>query len=276
MGSEEISTLLADFFQWKTIAFFALVAFFGILGSAAKKYVTPKKDRKSDWSYIIVGSASSIAVLLVITPQKIVPLVALSIAAGYAGKTVLDNLGISKRLTEAQKELTQTKLKAEEEKKRNKNEINKLRGDLKGIINDMDSLKIPESLSNVLTKTSKTRDIQPPPDVSLLLEKPKMIQNKLFHLGGNLETLENALSPTRDLLYKDLFVIILDEDISDKKHYKIVYETHDLENARYQTQYNRVIKRYPRDTYDAEKIEAKSIEHDESGETKPAGVYKLV
>lgn len=132
----KVPELLKDLSEWRTLVFLVIVAVFGILGSFAKKYTTDLKDRKSDISYIIVGSMAAIAVLLVITPKSAVMLISLSIAAGYGGSAVLDNLGIVQRLT---KELEDTKLKK-------KKEIAQIKGDVIEIDELNKNIKVNESM----------------------------------------------------------------------------------------------------------------------------------
>jgi hypothetical protein len=188
MENIDISKLLQELLQWKTLGFLGLVAFFGILGGAAKKYVTPKDKRKSDWSYIIVGASSAIAILLVITPKDAIMLVALSIAAGYAGKAVLDNLGISKRLAAANK-----KLEEEEAKKENHtNELNKVKKKIEAVLKNVGELNLPKDQVISLTKEEGIDAAEPLSAFESLKSKPGAIQNELHQIIGKLETMENS------------------------------------------------------------------------------------
>ncbi len=75
-----------------TWAILGLALGFGVLGGLAHKLTSPPEDKKSLWVYIVVGGVASLAVLYIFSPQDAIKLIALSLAAGYGGKAVLDAL----------------------------------------------------------------------------------------------------------------------------------------------------------------------------------------
>ena len=274
MESVQISELLKDLFQLKTFGFFAVVAFFGLLGGLARLFVTPKEERKSLWGYIVVGSASAIAILLVITPKDAVMLVALSIAAGYAGKTVLDNLGISNRLAAANKKLEEE----EDKKEKNMNELKNLKETISAAINNIDRLELPEQLAKSVSKSKAKDSSKAFSELESLYAKPAIIQNELFQAIGKIDAMENSLRTDLKKAHvrQELFVIILDEDYNgDERQYKVVYETNNLKDAQSKNQYTGIIKHYPRDAYDVIILDSLTLEHTETGAEKPGKIYKL-
>jgi hypothetical protein len=263
MEFEKISELLSELGKWETVIFLIIVAFFGILGSFAKKFTTPPKDpnSKKSISYIIVGSMAAIAILLVITPTSAVMVVSLSIAAGYAGRAVLDNIGnkltLAMKLSETEKDLETSKQKA----KKTRNKIMQIKNDVKQITGNFDQMgaKIPQVMA-----------FTHPGGEATGIPAGRSLKNELSLLEGNLDSLlmESAT-------YSN-FVIILDEDFErDRKYYKVVFESNDLQAARSQTQYENVIAEYPRAVLQAKRIESLKLEHTETGISKNATIYEL-
>jgi len=68
------------------------VAIAGIVGGLAHKLTSPPEDKTSLPGYVVVGAVSALAVLFVFAPADAVRLVALSLAAGYGGKAILNAL----------------------------------------------------------------------------------------------------------------------------------------------------------------------------------------
>ena len=85
--------VLADSLKnWYTWVVIIIAAVSGIIGGLAHKLTSPLDDKTSLWVYAIVGGVASLAVLYILSPPDGIKLIALSLAAGYAGKAVLDAL----------------------------------------------------------------------------------------------------------------------------------------------------------------------------------------
>ncbi len=81
-------TLLGNFDFWILIA---IVAVLGAFGGLSHKLTESKDESKTGViSYMIVGAVASLAVLYVFNPADSLKLVALSLVAGYAGKSILN------------------------------------------------------------------------------------------------------------------------------------------------------------------------------------------
>ena len=91
---------------WEVIA---AVSGFGILGGYAHKLTSPPDDKTSLRVYLIVGGVAALAVLYVLSPPDGIRLIALSLAAGYAGKAVLDALEARVKIALAQADAAQAK-----------------------------------------------------------------------------------------------------------------------------------------------------------------------
>jgi hypothetical protein len=81
----------------------------GIIGGLAHKLTSPPDDKTSIWVYIIVGGVASLAVLYILSPPDGIKLIALSLAAGYGGKAVLDALEARVKTALAQADAAQAK-----------------------------------------------------------------------------------------------------------------------------------------------------------------------
>lgn len=87
-----IADLVSHIKNWETWEVLIIVSIFGMLGGLAHKLTSPSEDKTPLWGYIVVGAVASLAVLFIFVPQDVVRLIALSVAAGYGGKAVLDAL----------------------------------------------------------------------------------------------------------------------------------------------------------------------------------------
>jgi hypothetical protein len=256
MESIDISKILNELIELKTLGFIAIVAVLGAMGGFAKKFTTPLKDRDGDRNpnlgYIIVGSTAAIAILLVITPTSAVMLVALSLAAGYAGRSVLDNLGLKEQLKRQLKDKEKNLALS-----RQKREIEKVKAE-----NVMENAKALKEIANDIIKNATN-----------MPDKDKPIKEKLSELSKKLELIEISF---KEPVMKNPFVIILDEDFeNDTEQYIVVYETDNLKDAQSQTQYYGTVGQYPRDVYKVMKIRSITLEHTETGTKKDAAIYKL-
>jgi hypothetical protein len=81
----------------------------GIVGGLAHKLTSPPDDKTSLWVYVIVGGVASLAVLYILSPPDGIKLIALSLAAGYGGKAVLDALEARVKTALAQADAAQAK-----------------------------------------------------------------------------------------------------------------------------------------------------------------------
>ncbi|MGD0283678.1 MAG: hypothetical protein ABSB95_15105 [Dissulfurispiraceae bacterium] len=89
----DIAKLLLSLKDWQSWIIVILVAAGGgILGGISHKLISGAEDKTSFGTCILVGAVASIAVLFIIMPTDAVKLVALSIAAGYGGKAILDTV----------------------------------------------------------------------------------------------------------------------------------------------------------------------------------------
>jgi len=102
-------TLIESLLTWQTWLIVGISALFGLLGGLAHKLTSPPDDKTSKWVYIVIGGVASLSVLYIFSPQDGVKLIALSLAAGYAGKAVLDALEARIKTALAQKDADQAK-----------------------------------------------------------------------------------------------------------------------------------------------------------------------
>jgi hypothetical protein len=267
----KISKLLNELAEWKTLVFFVIVGVLGILGSFAKKYTTSPKDRRSDIGYIIIGSMAAIAILLVITPTSAIMLVSLSIAAGYAGRAVLDNLGLKQKLSQELNTANKNRALSNQKLKNTSDEIKKVKKSIEEITEVINGLEPPDLLHKIVLEPQKVKiDEKDKINIESFIKSPGTIKNKLYQLDARLDKLIS------DAAVYTKFVIILDEDFeNDSEQYKVVYETANEADARSHTQYERIIALYPRDVFSVIKIDSIEIEHTQTGVKKKAGIYEL-
>jgi hypothetical protein len=109
METMDIAKLVYSLMEWNTWVVIIIVSFFGALGGLAHKLTSPPEDKTSISGYIVVGGVASLAVLFVLFPSEPVRLIALSIAAGYGGKAVLDALEARVKTAIAQSETAKAK-----------------------------------------------------------------------------------------------------------------------------------------------------------------------
>jgi hypothetical protein len=64
----------------------------GALGGLANMFASPREERSSLASYLVVGSVAAIAILLIFTPTHVIKLIAVSVVAGYAGRALLNEV----------------------------------------------------------------------------------------------------------------------------------------------------------------------------------------
>jgi hypothetical protein len=270
----KISELLKELAEWKTLVFLVIVGVLGILGSFAKKYTTTSETsegRKSNIKYIIVGATAAIVILLVITPTSAIMLVSLSIAAGYAGKAVLDNIGIKQRLNQELNTANKKQALSNQKLKNTSNEMKKVKKSIGEITEVINGLEPPELLNKIVMEPQKVK-INEKEKINLesFIKSPGAIKNKLYQLDARLDTLIS------DAAVYTKFVIILDEDFeNDTEQYKVVYETDNEKDARSHTQYEKTVAEYPRDDFSVKKIGSIEIKHTKTGVKKKAGIYEL-
>jgi hypothetical protein len=109
MEAINISHLADNIKKWDTWVIIIIVAISGILGGLAHKLTSPPEDKTSWPRYLVVGAIASLAVLFVFVPTDPVRLIALSLAAGYGGKSVLDALEARVKTALAEKEAAKAK-----------------------------------------------------------------------------------------------------------------------------------------------------------------------
>lgn len=115
MDTTDITKLiesLGDWQTWVVVPIIALLA--GALGGWAKRLTSTPEDRTRVLGYLVVGAVASLAVLFVLTPSDGVKLLAQSLAAGYAGKAILDALGEKVKTALARRETAEAKEKGKE------------------------------------------------------------------------------------------------------------------------------------------------------------------
>jgi len=93
-------------YTWLVLAI-ALVS--GIVGGLSHKLRALPDDTTPLLVYIVVGGVASLAVLYVFSPQDCIKLIALSIAAGYGGKAVLDAMEARIKTALAQQDAARAK-----------------------------------------------------------------------------------------------------------------------------------------------------------------------
>ena len=113
METIDIAELVSSIKDWDTWVILIIVSIFGMLGGLAHKLTSPPEDKTSLPGYIVVGAVASLAVLFVFFPSDPVRLIALSLAAGYGGKAVLDSLEARVKTALAQAETAKTKEEGE-------------------------------------------------------------------------------------------------------------------------------------------------------------------
>lgn len=109
METINIANLVVDIRSWDTWVVLIIVSIFGLLGGLAHKLTSPPEDKTSWPGYLIVGAVASLAVLFVFAPADPVRLIALSLAAGYGGKAVLNALEARVKTALAEAETAKTK-----------------------------------------------------------------------------------------------------------------------------------------------------------------------
>lgn len=109
METINISNLAEAIKKWDTWVIIIIVSISGILGGFAHKLTSPPEDKTSWPRYLVVGAVASLAVLFVFVPTDPVRLIALSLAAGYGGKSVLDALEARVKTALAEKETAKAK-----------------------------------------------------------------------------------------------------------------------------------------------------------------------
>jgi hypothetical protein len=108
--AEVIAILVGNIKSLDTWAVLGIAAGFGALGGLAHKLTSPPEDRTSWPGYLVVGAVASLAILFVFTPSEdAVRFIAISLAAGYGGKAVLDALEARVKTALAEAETAKTK-----------------------------------------------------------------------------------------------------------------------------------------------------------------------
>ncbi len=109
METLDVVKLVDSIFSFKTWIVLIIVSIFGLLGGLSHKLTAPSEDKTPWWSYSVVGIVASLAILFVFAPSDPVRLIALSLAAGYGGKAVLDALKARVEVAITKTELVTTK-----------------------------------------------------------------------------------------------------------------------------------------------------------------------
>lgn len=177
-----------------TMIVLLVAAIFGMLGGLSHKLTSPPDDKTPWYNYVVVGAVAALAVLFIFDPKDALKLIALSIAAGYGGKAVLDAMEARVKTALAQAETT----KAKEDGKKTAEvakqaidhaqnlsqiniQLNKALRDAKGgqsTESILESYKVPLSI-NVRTYLAKT-----PESVT---DELKQLANRLDSLKGSFE-----------------------------------------------------------------------------------------
>jgi len=118
----ELIKSLGEWQTWIVVPIISLVA--GALGGFAKRLTSPPEDRTPVLGYLVVGAVASVAVLFVLIPSEGVKLLAQSLAAGYAGKAILDALGEWVKTALARKETADAKEKGKQATEAGKEAVN--------------------------------------------------------------------------------------------------------------------------------------------------------
>ena len=109
MESINVVEMVGNMKNWGMWGILGIAAGFGALGGLAHKLTSPPEDKTSLPGYLIVGIVASLAVLFVFTPSDAVKFIALSLVAGYGGKSVLNALEARVKTALAEKETADTK-----------------------------------------------------------------------------------------------------------------------------------------------------------------------
>ena len=109
MEAIDIAKLVTSITNWSTWVILIVVSIFGMLGGLAHKLTSPPDDKTSLPGYMVVGAVASLAVLFIFVPSDAVRLIALSLAAGYGGRAVLDALEARVKMALAQAETAKAK-----------------------------------------------------------------------------------------------------------------------------------------------------------------------
>jgi hypothetical protein len=109
METIDIAKLVSSLMELNTWMVIIIVSIFGMLGGLAHKLTSPPGDKISLPGCIVGGAVASLAILFVFFPSEPVKLIALSLAAGYGGKAVLDALEARVKTAIAQAETAKAK-----------------------------------------------------------------------------------------------------------------------------------------------------------------------
>jgi hypothetical protein len=186
-----IADLVGSIKDWDTWVVLLIVAAFGLLGGLAHKLTSPPEDKTSSLRYMLVGIVASLAVLFVFTPSDAVRLIALSLAAGYGGKAVLDALEARVKVALAKEETARAKkdgqkaLEAGKEAVRHAQKLSQINKELEKAL--MEATKqTRETILGTLTAPL-------PGEVhSFVAKSPEVLADELKQLSYKLESLEEA------------------------------------------------------------------------------------
>jgi hypothetical protein len=186
METANISDLVSAIKDINTWVILFVVAIFGIIGGLSHKLTSPVEDKTSLLGYIVIGAVASLAVLFVFIPKDAVRLVAISLAAGYGGKAVLDALEARVKTAIAQAETAKAKEKGKEavEAAQQAISIAQNLSQIKEVIVDQPKENFQELLKTKL-----------PVDLHAFAEKPaKTYTDELKQLSGKLDFLNASFT----------------------------------------------------------------------------------
>lgn len=194
MGEIDIPGLVGNLKSFDTWIIILIAAGFGALGGYAHKLTSPPEDKTPWWKLLIVGAVASLAVLFIFTPEDAVRLIALSLAAGYGGKSVLDALEAKVKVALAQAETARVR-----------DESMRVIGLSREATNE--GLKLcdvkEEMEKNLVRSTGQSRDAVykslsalPPNLQSFAAEPARAVKTKLEKISSELDSSEVQLKRT--------------------------------------------------------------------------------
>lgn len=191
METIDIAKLVGSLKDWDTWVVIIIVSIFGMLGGLAHKLTSPPEDKTSLPGYIVVGAVASLAVLFIFFPLEPVKLIALSLAAGYGGKAVLDALEARVKTAIAQAETAKAKeegKKAVEAGKEAVSYAQKLAETNKQLEKDLIAAKgQPREAILETLKTPLSVELQ-----SFIAKSPEVIADELKKLSNKLDFLNDS------------------------------------------------------------------------------------
>lgn len=174
MENIDITQLVGSISSWDTWIILIIVAISGMVGGLAHKLTSPPEDKTPLLGYVVVGAVSSLAILFVFTPSDAVRLIALSLAAGYGGKAILNALEAKLKTALAQAETAKAKENGQMAVETGKEAIRSAQG-LHGALMKARQQSLETALESLKT-TLPEFDIQSPENFS---DKLKRLESRL-------------------------------------------------------------------------------------------------